>query len=263
MNTHTPRPPLTVTLAVWKALFFREAHIRLFGARAAWAWLLFDPVVQTAFLTAMIGRALSQVTFGVDGAMFVMTGLLGYHMFQHAATKCMEAIDANKALFSYRQVKPVDTVIVRALMEGAVESAVAIILLSLAVLIGFEVIPFDPLLVAVAFGILFSMGTGLGLIISVIATLIPESKHIINILLRPLYFLSGIMFPANIVPQPYRDWLMTNPLLHGVEMLRMGFFGTYKAVPEATLAYPAMIAIGATFFGLALQVRFANRLMAL
>jgi hypothetical protein len=43
------RSPASITWAVWKALFLREAVARLFAGRAAWAWILVEPVGRLVF----------------------------------------------------------------------------------------------------------------------------------------------------------------------------------------------------------------------
>ncbi len=45
------RSPLAITLSVWRAIFLREALDRLFDMRAAWLWLLMEPVLHISFVT--------------------------------------------------------------------------------------------------------------------------------------------------------------------------------------------------------------------
>ena len=47
------RTPLQVTLAVWKALFLREAVARLSRERLAWLWVLAEPVGHICILVAI------------------------------------------------------------------------------------------------------------------------------------------------------------------------------------------------------------------
>lgn len=54
----------------------------------------------------------------------------------------------------------------------------------------------------------------------------PDSGHIFQILMMPLYLISGVIMPVSFVPMPYRDWLLWNPLVHGLELVRLGFFKT-------------------------------------
>jgi capsular polysaccharide transport system permease protein len=48
-----PRNPLAITFDVWRAIFLREALDRLFDMRAAWFWLLMEPVMHIGFITAL------------------------------------------------------------------------------------------------------------------------------------------------------------------------------------------------------------------
>jgi capsular polysaccharide transport system permease protein len=52
-HRNSVRSPASITWAVWKALFLREAVARLFAGRAAWAWILVEPV----------GRLVLQICF--------------------------------------------------------------------------------------------------------------------------------------------------------------------------------------------------------
>ena len=81
-------------------------------------------------------------------------------------------------------------------------------------------------------------------------------------LMLPLYLISGVILPLSTVPQPYRDWLLFNPIAHGLEATRLGFSPTYHAVPELSMPYLHAAAISLVFLGLALHKRFANRLLA-
>jgi capsular polysaccharide transport system permease protein len=253
---------LSVTYAVWRALFLREAAFRLAARRAAWLWLLLEPIFHVAFIVVFFDVVRMRVMPGADPGMFIMTGLLAFFMTRNTAFRSMEAIRANSALFAYRQVKPVDTVIVRAGLEGFLGLIVALVVLGGASLFGFDVVPFHPLEVLIAFVGMWVAGLGLGLVFSVAAELVPETGNIVRLAFVPLYFFTGIMFPIQLVPQPYREWLLYNPLLHGVEVLRGGFFPHYHVMPEANLSFLLGGALVVVFLGLALHVRFARKIIA-
>ncbi len=76
-----------------------------------------------------------------------------------------------------------------------------------------------------------------------------------------MYFLSGVVLPIASVPQPYRGWLLLNPVAHGLEAARLAFAPYYHAIPELSVAYLYGFALVSIFLGLALQVRFANRMV--
>jgi len=257
------RSSLQVSFSVWKALFLREAVFRLSTGRAAWFWLLLEPVSHVILLMVLFGFVYHKVVNGIDGVIFIMTGLLGYFTFIRTATQCMNAISANTSLFTFRQVKPVDTVLVRAMLEGFIMLISIFVLLFGLSLFGYNVIPDYMLGFVLSFLGLWLQGVGCGLVFSVGKELVPEIGNIINLMLRPLYFISGIMFPAMIVPQPYRDILMYNPLTNGLEILRESFTSTYHTPPGTSLAYLYGSATVMIYFGLALHIRFSRQLSSL
>lgn len=255
------RSPVTVTLNVWKALFLREAVYRLFNSRTSGLWLLMEPVLNIAFLMFIFTVVRLRVVGGIDTSLWVMVGLLAFFMFRRTAIQAMNAVDANQALFAYRQVKPVDTVLARAGLEGFLMMVVAIILFGGAALFNMKITPVDPLAVLEALLGLWLVGLGFGLIASVTSVLIPELGNIIGLLMRPLYLISGVVFPIDKVPPPYRDWLLLNPVVHGLEATRLGFAPYYHAVPELSIAYVYGFALVTIFLGLAMHERYGARLI--
>lgn len=254
------RPSWQVTFSVWYALFLSEMVARMFGRRAAWVWILLDPVMHMVFTMFLFSMVQMRVVDGIDTAVWIMTGLLGYFMFNRSVRQAMNAVVANRALFTYRQVRPVDTVIVRAALEGFLTALISMLLLAGSALAGLQVIPTDPMKVlAAGFG-LWMLGLGLGLICSVAVTLVGEFGRLIDLAFTPLYFISGVMFPVSSVPPPYRDWILLNPVLHGVDAIRSGFAPYYHALPEQSLTYLYGMALVMVFLGLALHVRYSLRL---
>jgi capsular polysaccharide transport system permease protein len=89
--------------------------------------------------------------------------------------------------------------------------------------------------------------------------LIPEMNKMIGFIMMPAYFLSGVMVQVGVIPEPYRDYLAMNPLVHGLETARLSFAPYYHTINDLSLAYLYTWALVLVFFGLALQVRFATR----
>jgi len=255
------RTPLAVTMSVWRALLLREALARLFGRRAAWFWLLLEPVFHVAYLMFLFAVVRVRHVGGIETPLWIMVGLLAWFMFQHTARQGASAVNANWALFSYRQVRPVDTVIARALLESALMLVVACILLAGAALVGFDAAPADPLLVMAAWLAMWFCGLGFALITSVVTELSSEIGRVLAMITRPLYLLSGVIFPVHAVPPPYREWLLLNPLLHGLELTRAGFASYYHVVPGVELQYLYACAVTLLLLGLLLHVGLQRRMV--
>lgn len=254
------RTSTAITLSVWKGLFLREALSRIFSGRAAWFWLLAEPVFHVLSLIVIFTVIRVRVVGGIDTGVWLMVGMLAFFMFRRTGLQVMNAIDANQALFAYRQVKPIDTVLVRGVLEGLLMIIITGILLTITALFGYSVIPADPLAVLEAFFGLWLLGMGFGLVASVVSRLVPELAQIIKLAMLPLYMLSGVIFPLSAAPQPFRDWLMFNPIAQGLEVVRLGFAPHYHAVPDLSIGYIYQFALASIFLGLVLQRRFALRL---
>ncbi len=256
------RSPLNVTLSVWRALFLHEALIRISGGRASWFWLLADPMVHIAFFSFIYGNVYHAVMPGMDLFLWVTVGMVTFFLFRRSAMQGMHGIDSNKAMFAYRQVKPVDTVFVRIALETFIMVLIGLIALGALWLLGRRIVPDDPLLLLAALFGVWLVALGLGLVFSVPIRLVKEADIILNFLFIPLYIASGVIIPLSRLPYQYQEWLLYNPVAHAVEAARLGFSSTYKAVTGLDLLYVYAFGVVLIFLGLLLQLRFSRRLIA-
>ena len=257
------RSAWSVTLSVWKALFLREALARMFGRRSAMLWLFLEPLAHLAFMVFVFTVLRVRHVGGIDTPQWLLVGMLSFFLFRRVATQGAAAVGANLALFSYRQVRPVDTVLVRCALEGVLMLLISAVVLAGAALLGVPLRADAPLTVLAALGGLWLLGLGYGLFVSVVTELAPEIGNLIGMLMMPLYLISGVIFPLSAIPYPWREWIMLNPVAHGVEGVRAGVASFYHAVPELDLGYLWLSALVLLFLGLALQVRHQRRLAAL
>jgi len=255
------RSSVAITLSVWKALFLREAISRVSGARAAWLWLLLEPVAHLTILMVIFSTIRRRIMPGFDFVLFLAIGILGFNLFRYSAMRSMAAISANRALFAYRQVKAVDVVVVRAFLEGVIQLFVGLVTFAGLSLAGFDVVPHDPLTVITVFALFWLFGTGIGLMLSVGDTLVPEIGKVAHLVFMPLYFLSGVLFSPAMLAPGLRELLLLNPLMQGLELLRAAFASGYHVVAGIDIYYLTAFTFASLFFGLALHVRFAPRLV--
>lgn len=255
------RNPLAVTFAVWRAIFLREALDRLFDMRFAWFWLLAEPVLHIAFITFVMTVIRVRTVGNADVVVWIIIGMLAFFLFRRTAVQVTHAVDSNRPLFTYRQVKPFDPAIARAVLEGFLMAIIALVILGTAALLGHQTFPVDALLVMQAVFGLWLFGVGYGLVASVLMALVPEMEHVLKIVMLPLYLISGVMWPLASIPLPYRDILMINPIAHGLELVRMGFFPYYHTVPGLSMPYLFAWGVVSIMLGLMLYRRFAIQLV--
>lgn len=257
------RTPWQVTRSVWYAMFMREALSRTMADRMGWFWMIFEPV---AFVGIMVSiRSFIRGGRLVVNAEFIpwlIAGLMGFMLVREGMLRGMGAIEGNSALFAYRQVQPVDPVLVRNFLEGALRSLVFLIFIGGGLMLGLDMYPDNAVRVMAAWLSLWCLGLGLGLVTSVAATLVPEVGKVIRMLSLPLMILSGVIIPLNSLPHWLLEYLMLNPIPHGLEALRLGFFENYQVVHGTSMLYFWLFTLTLISVGLLMHLRFVDRLKA-
>tara|TARA_R110001583_G_scaffold166104_3_gene318866 strand:- start:16154 stop:16942 length:789 start_codon:yes stop_codon:yes gene_type:complete len=251
-----------VTRSVWYALFLREAIARTTADRFAWFWMLAEPIALVGVMVGMRTIIMSgQHISGVDFVPWLITGLLGFFLFRENMMRSLGAVEANKGLFAYRQVKPVDPVLVRCYLEGILKSFIFLLFIIAGLLLELGLTPADPLRALFDWIALWLLGIGAGLTLSALSTLVPEVGHVTRITSMPLMLISGAMIPLNFIPHELQQYLLWNPIVHGIENLRVSFFPGYRPLPVDS-TYLWLWTLSLITLGLLLHLRFAQRMKA-
>lgn len=261
LQTTVPRPARSawnVQRAVVFALLLREMKARVGGQWVGAVWTLFEPLAHVAVMVSIFGFIRNTVMPGIEYPVFLVTGLLPFFLFQHLAMRLMDGIEANRGLFSYRQVKPLDTLLSRALVETLMNLAVYIFSLSILGWMGFHVLPRQPLQMMGVNLVLFLFGTSFGVFAAVMTHQRARLRSFIRMLFMPLYLMTGVIFKVDVLPREYIEWLLWNPLLHLIELSRASFISAYEPTRGVTLLYPVLCTLGMA--ALALGMYRVNRL---
>lgn len=259
MNTR--QPSLAITFSVWKALFLREATYRLTGSRSACVWIFLEPLVHIGYLAYIYSVIRMRTISGIDTSTWIMIGMPAFYMFRRVSGQTFNALNANRALFAYRQVKPLDTILVRAALEGLLMLTIIVMIFLLGGFFDFQVLPHNPLLVFTALLGLWLLGLGYGLVFSAASKLVHEMERVHQLIQMPMYMLSGVVISINKVPAEIRKYLMLNPVAHGIQAARLGFAPYYETAPELSVPYLYSFALVLILLGLALHIRFSQRLL--
>ncbi len=264
-STHNnPRTSWQVTRSVWSALFLREATARLMASRFAWFWMLVEPLAFVV-LMVVIRDLFSRVstTQNADFIPWLIVGITVFMLFRDGVTRSLGAIEANQGLFAYRQVKPIDPVLVRNMLEGLLKIIVFIILIAGSSLLDYDILPFNPIGAIFVWILVWLLGLGMGLVVSIGAAMVESFGRMVRIMMLPLFVLSGAMIPLQVMPHTIQPYLLYNPISHGIESLRLCFFEGYHAVSGIELLYLCYWTFASIAMGLALHVKFAIRLRAM
>ncbi len=250
------RSSLKVLKDVIFALFFRELKTRFGPYRLGLAWAFLEPISFVLIITAVRSIATSGHIFGgqihtVPIPIFFLLGYVPFQLFSKLLTQSATAINANQGLFNYRQVRPIDAILARTLLEVLTFTSVMLLFMAAFWWFGFNVFIRNPLQFIAVLLLITMFSGGLGMIVCVGQLRFPELGKIIPIITRPLFFISAVFFSLNDIPEQYHHYLLWNPLLHAVELIRNSCYSGFGA-EEVSINYLAFVTLVTVFYGLAL-----------
>jgi capsular polysaccharide transport system permease protein len=235
------------------SLALRETRARFGGSRLGFLWAFAEPLLWILSLYAVFSLAERDSPRGMTLFPFLTTGLVTYQIFSKITDQVAEAINANRALLFYPQVRPLDTTFARALLESVTFISVfAVLMFGEAAISGRGLQVHDPL--AVILGLLLTtlLGYSLGLVFCMAQVAKETFKRLRGPLMRPMFWISGIFFTANSLPLHVRNTMLVNPLFHCIEIVRGGWFGAYEA-RHASGSYVLAWIVCLLFTGLTLE----------
>jgi len=246
-------------LEVVNALILRETRTRFGSHQLGYLWAFIEPVLWIITFWALFFIAKRTPPHGMDLLLFLVTGIVPYDLFRETVSRSMSAISANKALLFYPQVRPLDLVLARSTLEVATNATVFVALIAGVALINGGFSCENLLLVLLGLCLAGLFGATLGLMLCAASVFAGVVERLVGPILRPLFWISGIFFTANDLPSNIRQYMMWNPVLHCVELVRDGWFTSYTAW-HASPAYVAAWILALGFAGLTLERVARNRL---
>lgn len=249
MDSSVQRSVWQIQRDVIHALVVREMKTRFGKWRLGYAWVLLEPSLHMMVLVAIFSLIRNDFYPGIPTALFMLSGIAPFLCFSHCFGKGLAAIEPNRGLFNYRQLRPFDAVLTRVMLEFAIYLVALTALLGVLAWFGISA-RFNNFLLLVVVNILFfCFCLGLSLALCVVGEKLPEVAKMSPIIIRPLYFLSGVFFSLDQIPKEYHPYLVWNPLLHVIELTREGLFVEYHGA-FGNLNYLTFISVSFLAFGL-------------
>lgn len=218
---------LVVQGRVLVALMLREIHTINGDSKLGYLWVLIQSVFSIAVFWALRAYMGAHAPGGMSMALFLAVGFGVWSIFSSGITKTMTAVEGNRALLTFPQVKEFDVMVSRIIVVTATQILTTALIISFSVLFGAE---FHPNGILVGLGVLICAplcSLGLGMILSSLAVYLPVLNKLVPMILRIGFFISGVFFSIGAFKQDIADILLFNPILQSIELMRMSLHNAY------------------------------------
>jgi len=209
-------------------------------------------MAQPLLFLFVLGGGLASIVSAGDGSVdfktFLFPGVLATSVLFTAAFAGISMVwDREFGFLREMLVAPVSTTAIltgKAVGGATVATLQSLVLLALAGLVG---VPYSPVMMLELIGLLFLMAfmiTALGLLLAARIKQIQAAMPIVQLIITPLMFLSGALFPLSGLP----TWLAVvthlNPMTYAVEPMRSVVFDHLDVDPATRAAFDPGISWG-------------------
>jgi capsular polysaccharide transport system permease protein len=246
--TALPNPSFIARIS---ALVEREQRTRYAGGPLGYFWAFVGPISWIAFVVVffrIIGR---QPPLQVGVEVFVATGILPYALWRQNLQMIMRTVIANRHMTAYDRIDSRELAISSSILEYGTNLMTAAVIFGVFAMLFDVSLPADTLKVLMSFFAVWVLGAGVGSLFASIGQVSDSFHRGVQVILRPLFWISGLFFTATELPASTISLFWWNPLFHCIDALREGLFLGFQS-PISSLWYP--IVFGAVCFLLAMHI---------
>lgn len=203
---------------------WRREIIRYWRDKTRIVSSFFQPIMFLFIFGAGLSSTLTQGNFGIDFIKFIYPGIIAMNVMGIAFFSTVSTVwDREFGFLKEILVAPISRTSIsigKALGATTIASLQALILLIIAPFIGVQL---HILVVLQLFGLMILLSfaiSGIGLLIASLMKTTETFGLVMQVLIFPMFFLSGAFFPLNNVPTWMTIISRVNPLTYGVDAMR-------------------------------------------
>jgi ABC-2 type transport system permease protein len=228
-------------------------------------------LVQPVLFLFVLGVGLSSIVNAGNGSVdfktFLVPGVLATSVLFTAAFSGISMVwDREFGFLREMLVAPVSTMAIltgKCVGGATVATLQSLILLALAGLVG---VPYSPVMMLALAGLMFLMAfmiTALGMVLAARIKQVQSAMPMVQLIITPLMFLSGALFPLSGLPTWLGVLTHVNPMTYAVEPLRHVVFAQLDVDPATRARFDPGIAWGGWPIPVALQIAMTVGITAL
>jgi capsular polysaccharide transport system permease protein len=211
------------------AIARREIQSRFGHTALGYGWTYAVPLVWVAatyFAFYFFGRTSPVFT---DILTFIISGIIPYAAFRYVINAVSRVPSSMRGLLIFPSVRIEHGVAAMALIEFFNIFVIFAIVAAINYLVFGNGELDDPLMFVEGVTLAWGLGLSYAYLFVVLGRFNPTFINLGQMLLRPTFFISGVFFTANELPDRALSVLALNPMLHAVEIARDGMLFHYQS----------------------------------
>ena len=248
---------LGIQLRVIKALMLRELTTRFGRENIGFLWIMAEPLL-CASLVGLLWRAMKgPLEYGVDIVAFVVTGYIPLVLFRSTISRCVSVFTANGSLMYHRQIKILDMLLVRFLIELLGHMMAYLFIALVLGAFGFFPVPYDLGFLMLGWFYYAAFTFAVGVVVAPLSEISEVVEKIMPVTIYIMIPFSGAFYLVSSLYDSAAAAVLYSPPVHGMEMMRYGVFGP-SIDPQFDYLYPLTFILPCMLLGL-LLCRYVRR----
>ena len=181
-------------------------------------WTILSPLLMMALFTiifsTIFGRNIENY------AIYFLCGWCLFQFFNAAISASMDSLRGNKSILQ-RTPAPKYIFVLGAILSEFLNYLIMLILLVVVMFITHATFHFPIIFCSIIPIIsLFVMIVGLGLMLSIACVFYTDIRHLWTVISMMLMYASAIFYPMDIIPEPFKGYMLLNPLYWAINQFR-------------------------------------------
>jgi capsular polysaccharide transport system permease protein len=245
---------------VISALMIRELVTRFGRENIGFLWMMVEPLLFAGLVGIMWRYMKGPEEHGVSVVAFVASGYIPLTLFRHAISRCMRVFTVNGSLLYHRQIKVLDFIFVRFLIEVIGSMMAFVFIGTLLYVLGEFPMPADVGALVAGWFLYCLFTFSLCLVLAPLSELSEVWEKLLPVTTYIMIPFSGTFSMVSWLTPEVQRIMLYSPFVSPMELIRAGIFGDrVHAIWELTVPVSASIIL--TLVGLTLCRRIRRQLV--
>jgi capsular polysaccharide transport system permease protein len=245
---------------VISALMIRELVTRFGRENIGFLWMMVEPLLFAGLVGVTWRYMKGPEEHGVSIVAFVASGYIPLTLFRHAIIRCTRVFSVNGSLLYHRQIKILDFIFVRFLIE-VIGSMMAFLFIGVLLYIFNEFpVPADMGSVFAGWAVYCLFTFSLCLVLAPLSEMSEVMEKLMPVTLYIMIPFSGTFTMVSWLTPKVQQFMLYSPFVSPMELIRHGIFGD-RVHAMWDLTIPITVTIIFTLIGLTLCRRIRKMLV--